>query len=655
MLPGNRGDFLMSSPMPVRRVLEQAEACVLRWERGSRSATSLTDFANQVIRELADLCNASGSVGCFDSVNHTIIASYAHESLEPTPIVMDTFDAITNLLQPIQPIDFSPKANWQRADDRDPSSLAVLQVSQSLHPHVVLLMTLCMKSDFRQRHHSQDAQTLEDLSKAALEIIAVVYLRDQFSHAMERTGSLDGDAKAMLALHQGTTLRESLQAIAAAWARRVNADRVSILRRQGQRAVLVASSTKSVIDRKSHHVVRLESLIDELRKSDEELHFALGKTLSHPSPSYSSLDAYLSHSGCREIESHTVRDRSHPQSWVAVIVTEWFTGDAHSRDDVYRQHVVDATALAIARDRSVWSRWISKIDEDSFRRRCVIAMATVLAFAMALLMWPIRLTIPAEGRMVPATQQRLFAPADALVTQVFVVNGQEVLRGERLVALRSASIELREEQLRGELQTAKTQLSSLLANRSKERRSESGQAVDSTASESEEVLKVQIAGWEKQIALIESQKASLMITSPMAGKVDRWDISQSLPQRPLAQGQYLMDVYSPQDGWIAELDIADKDLVYLESVNQKSLVVRCRLRSQPREVFSARVIDVARSAQTDSTGRSRIRLRCGLEDPAAVPHSVGATVWADIECGKRSMGFVWFRGLIEWWERQTWY
>jgi multidrug efflux pump subunit AcrA (membrane-fusion protein) len=291
----------------------------------------------------------------------------------------------------------------------------------------------------------------------------------------------------------------------------------------------------------------------------------------------------------------------------------------------------------------------------SSSRRFAFAMSAIAFFLIALAFIPVTFNLPVEGRVKPKEHRRIFAPAEAVVTEILVRNGQAIKEGEPMFQLRSAALELREEQLRGDLLTAKTKLASLGATRSTTRPA-NGEAASTSLgiSSSEESLKAEIAGLEKQLTLIESQKQDLRIKSPLRGIVDRWDLDQSLAMRPVAPGQHLVDVYSPTGPWIVELDLPDKYVTYL-ATQELGHAVKFRLKSRPDRTYEATLTEIAKSTQLDAQSRVILRLKCGFTPKPAEPLAVDATVWADIDCGKRSLGFVWFRGLVEWYERQTWY
>jgi len=638
----------MSSPVPSNRIWDRADELVLQWERASRIDRDLKGFSSRVLRELGEFCQASSAF--YSDVNGTQerLASYRHDQTDLPHAPSET--PIAN--------DFSPVAKWQLPDgETGASPSSTLQIKQSLHPDVALSLSLNFASNRAVAiSDSSRRQTISDVAKAGLEIISAVYLREQLATSLSNARIYEEQAQSVAALYQGTTLLESFQSIAKVSATQCAADRVSILRATPSGNLIVATSSTGIVDRRSRHAVLLQSLADESIRHDEEIQFTIGSGDSKTIASLEALDRYVIESGCRGIETRFIHRPSDPLQPVAIVVAEWFTAHRIEPNQSFQDHVNQAVLAAIDRDTSLWTQLLTRCGNAGLWRKAAITASFLLASFFILCFVPIKFSVPADGKIVPELRRKLFAPANATITRIAVRNGQSVKQGDELLTMRSMAIELRDEQLRGEWLTAKSQLASLAAVRTGARRGESDTAANAlSVSANEESLKTQIAGLEKQLVLIDSQKQELTIYSPIDGKVDRWDLNQSLSMRPVAQGQYLFDVYSAQGGWVVELDVADKDISYLLAADGGIRFASCRLQSQPSQIFCAVVTEIAESAQLDPQGHSVVRLRCSVADGAFVPDAIGATVWADVDCGRRPIGFIWFRGLIEWFERQSWY
>ena len=254
-------------------------------------------------------------------------------------------------------------------------------------------------------------------------------------------------------------------------------------------------------------------------------------------------------------------------------------------------------------------------------------------------------------------RSHVFAPVEGIVDDVLVVNGQKVQQGQALLLLRSPALELEQKAIEGNLATARTRLAALQALRSRGDSSTSTREASSSASE--QVLKAEIKGLEQQSELLMRQIATLEVKSPIDGNVERWDLGQSLVARPVTHGQYLVDVISSTEGWRLELDLPDAEVNYLlQQHRQEPCAVSFRVRSDPTRVHRGTVSEISEVAHVDARGRSLIRATVELDESSlsGVTQSFrsGADVLAQVHCGQRSVGFVMFRGIIEWWRSQSW-
>ena len=172
----------------------------------------------------------------------------------------------------------------------------------------------------------------------------------------------------------------------------------------------------------------------------------------------------------------------------------------------------------------------------------------------------------------------------------------------------------------------------------------------------QQVLKTKIAGLKKQLELVNQQQADLQITSPIDGTVDRWDLQQSLPSKPVRHGEYLVDVAATDQGWTVQLDIPDHESGYvIDRQANQPCDVSMRLRSDPANEFSAKVDSVAKTAMLSDSRKPIVHASASIP----VQHDndafrSGATVQAYIHCGKRSLGVVWFRGIVQWARQRGW-
>ncbi len=654
----------MSSQLPSNRVWDQAEALIVEIEQASQRSMNHGEqsFYDLATGRLASFSQASGvTLWCLDGGTIRSLATNPGLSASETPLPTPSSTSPANTPQETWSSTASAETGCQSQPGN--ASLAELQVVLHLHTDVVLALTARWNRNGEKfLEGTTERSIVADLFKATLELLSVHYLRHQFSHFRYQSSQIVRREQAISSLYQGKTLTESFQHIAATVAIEGRADRVLLATVSSRGSRLITSASDTPIDRRSRQAVLLESLLDAAKPFQDEIVFTVGSIDSihrsnNPTPWGEQLDRYLGESGSRKIQIEFVRTVPNHGEPIAAIITEWFILPEEPIDQSFRKSVHEAVRVALARNTSVWNSLKHPLSSVSSKRKAVFTALALFALIFVLIAVPAQLTIPVEGRVVPENHRRLFASADSVVTDIFIRTGEAVAKGQRLVQLRSVAIDLREEQLRGELSSARTRLASLGASRNGSRQSDPGRSDELSISSDEETLKTELLGLEKQLALVEEQKRQLMIVSPIDGIADRWDLMQTLTMRPVVQGQYLLDVYAPTQTWVAELEMPDQHVKYLpygaNGVVQGD--VRFRLQSHPDREYRAVIRDVAQSAHVDHQGRSLVRLKCQFTPIDTGSIAIGATVWADVECGYRPLGFVWFRGLFEWLERQSWY
>ena len=636
----------MSSQSPSNRIWDHAEALVVELEQSSRGIDPGGTFYSRAVQSFAEFECSTAALYVIESGQSVCLAR------------LNESDSTLGDALPIDAVDAAPASHWQRSNRANVNGTTqVLTVIQRVHLDVKLALVLQWQGENVDAIPEPARRLIvTDVAMAVIEFSVAVYLRRQYAIARQQNIVGERREKTISTFNEGATLKESLFKIATAWASHVNADRVSILRIANSRCELLATSCNESVDRRSRQAILLNAFASEASVHNESIEFTVGQSGRRIAPWQVSLDRYVAESGCRRIESDCIADQDQENQPIAIVVTEWFDALPHANDFSMRDYARLAIRNALRREASTWPFALKRAMHLPRSRKFAFFAILIAGLLLSLWLVPTNFTIPAEGRVVPEVHRRLFAPADAMVTGIYISNGQAVNNGDRLMVLRSASIDLREEELRGDLATARTQLASLGASRLGPKRTTGDITSDSLAiSSSEESLKTAIDGLEKQLALIETQQSDLQITSPIAGQVDRWDLEASLTMRPVAQGQYLFDVYSYGGSWVAELEIADKHATYLKSDGNVARSVRFRLQSQPEKFYHATIAKIEESANLDVEGRSVIRVKCLFTPDSPVTVAIGATVWADVDCGKRSVGFVWFRGLIEWWARQSWF
>ncbi len=322
-------------------------------------------------------------------------------------------------------------------------------------------------------------------------------------------------------------------------------------------------------------------------------------------------------------------------------------------------HVGLAVAMAVDRESRGWRRFSGPIP-GWLRSRPAQATAGICAL-LATLLWlvPWPLSIEAEGQLQPSRRQGVFAPQDGIVADLNVHDGQPVTTKVAVLRLRSPQLDEQVNQVTADLGTKTARLATLQSSRGGARAGrDEGRAA--LVAEQEE-LEAAIAGLKIQIHMLDEQRESLTVRSPIDGVVDRWNAEELLAGRPVTRGQELLRVLDLAGPWQVELLIPEEDSGYIVAAlrKQSALPVRLQLLNGPGVVLTGELATVEPRTEVTHDGRLVLRATIPLESPdrAILPagQRAGSGVVARIDCGRRSLGFVWFRRLLEFvWRRGWW-
>ncbi|HUP80738.1 MAG TPA: biotin/lipoyl-binding protein, partial [Pirellula sp.] len=265
---------------------------------------------------------------------------------------------------------------------------------------------------------------------------------------------------------------------------------------------------------------------------------------------------------------------------------------------------------------------------------------TLLSFVFAL---PVPIQLHATAMLVPLVQQHVFAPMDATVEAVLVDHGQSVKLGDPLIRLRSPSLSAEYEQTFAQQLRNAQRLEDIEATLLRET------ALSRSHKEELEGERKTIASIRPietiQLASLRKQLESLLVVANVDGVVSTWNVQESLKDRPLRTGQWLMSIHASESPWILEATLSERDsyefrlamengqnqpVAMMTSLPQTELPVRLRKSFLPR-IDSGKHADAAFDPNS-----SVLRLQFDIE-AETIPAKVaiaGATARITIPVGR---------------------
>ena len=137
-----------------------------------------------------------------------------------------------------------------------------------------------------------------------------------------------------------------------------------------------------------------------------------------------------------------------------------------------------------------------------------------------------------------------------------------------------------------------------------------------------------------------------------------FELDQLLQNRPVQQGELLLEVMDETGPWRLELEVEGSRMGHVLRAWNKSpdhkLHVDFIPATSAESTFSGELEDIA-SRSAVSTDQSNIFECTVAMDVAQIPdRAIGAEVRAKISCGKRSLGYVLFGDVVEFIRQRLW-
>jgi len=441
----------------------------------------------------------------------------------------------------------------------------------------------------------------------------------------------------------------------------IGCDRVSLAANGGRRCRLLAISSLHTLDRRSNVVRRLEELAAAV--------LAARKPLSYPeafdelpASIQTRLRAYLEEAPVSAISIAPLERPADDSSGrharaVGALIAEQFDEGAHSRIrenlELIRDHCTTALCNAIDSRRAFLPLAVRKAAALFFPSKLpktVGVMLLLTAGVIGMMTVPTDFDIEAHGELQPLVRRSIFAPSHGIVREVFAKYKQHVRRGERLLVLHNPDLDLALKETAGDLQTARKKLLAAQAARGVGLSDKMGRIRNYQLAAEEAELKQRLKNLGEQIRILEEQRKALTLTSPIDGQVLTWNLSELLANRPVQRGQKVVRVADPAGPWIIELLVPAKNIGHLLAAQETlgpKLKVSFILATDPSVTYEERIDTVDLSTELHENNRPSVLVTVPVSRDKVRVLRPGATVIAKVHCGRRSIGYVWLRELIE--------
>ncbi len=274
---------------------------------------------------------------------------------------------------------------------------------------------------------------------------------------------------------------------------------------------------------------------------------------------------------------------------------------------------------------------------------------------------PADFEIEVQGQAFPQERRRIFAPDDGIVEELLVTADQKVTANEPLLRLRNPERELDLNRLLGDIDSGVSRLQAIRATRTTTGATNGNNPAARSAdlSSEEQQLERKLETLRQEQTLVEQQIAALTMSSPIDGVVYQSRLQEQLRSRPVQRGQQLLEIVNDSGEWQLDLQVPDGVVGYIPvaefTKDTDKVEVQFTLNDDSRSVHEAtlKLLDTATHLHD---GQLTCLATVGVEKTLTKKLRPGQTVSARIRCGRKSLAFVWFREVVEFWQRKrfTW-
>ncbi len=506
--------------------------------------------------------------------------------------------------------------------------------------------------------HAAAAELLETVAQRATDYHAGRELR-----SLRKQGEGVGNA-AVLARLQSSRGLQAVATEAVNEARRLlGLDRVSLyVERKGRRPVLAVSGVERVEPR-GEAARGLTDVAKRVAAWGERVeHRDDSDTEDLPPEVAGAIATHADASHARWLAAEPVKlklagEEAQPMGTAVLIgerfTPEWDRGDS-GRLGEFAALCAPALAGATRLDSTlvrgamaVQGAWSGVLDRLGLGRTGITAAAAAVCVA-ALVFVPVDFEVEASATLQPATQRHVFAGEDGIVAEVLVHHGGAVAAGQVLARLRDPELAVQLAAVAGEAETVRRRLEAIAVARTDRRVREKPDSEGMPLGAEALQLIERLASLERQEQILVGRREALEAASPIAGRVLDLDVEQRLRDRPVARGEVLMTVADPEGGWRLEVDLPQDRAGYVAAAMEESdqpLPVRYRLAGDARTTHAGVLEEISESVPLEAAGADEPSppLRAVVRAEGALPGAARAGMDATvrIDCGRRSVGFVW--------------
>jgi hypothetical protein len=487
----------------------------------------------------------------------------------------------------------------------------------------------------------------------------------------------------MLQLQRGENTEEVATTAANDGRQLLGCDRLSVAIHKGAKTSIVAISGQDSVNARANLTRAMAQIAERVIELREPLTFS-GKIDDLPPQIEKPLADFVQESGSRMVkllpliepeplisrreDEHRRKAPARPRETIGCLVIEQTAESrprvtVEARSALLAEHVSAVLTRARQNDRilflRLWQTLGHGVEWFHGRRlaKTLAALAAVALVVASLWLVPYDYRVTGKGKLMPVQRHQIFAPENGHVVEIFVRGGDKVKKGQKL-------LQLSNEQLTAEYHD---NLSKLAQAAQQERSSAAEAGTASHDGDRPAMLRAESARGKAQIEqvglseIVRIQKKrvdSLLITAPIDGRVASFQLEETLQNRPVQQGELLLEDMDESGPWRLELEVEGNRMGHVlrawKASPDHKLDVEFIPATALESTFTA-TLDSISTHSAVSNDQSIIFEMHASTDVSKIPDKwIGAEVRAKINCGPRSLGYVLFGDVVEFIRQKLW-
>lgn len=486
-------------------------------------------------------------------------------------------------------------------------------------------------------------------------------------------------------IHSSLNPTEVAYLVANEGRRLVQCDRLAIAIREGKKFHVEAISGADVVEKRSNLVQLQCKLTRKVADWGERLVYQGTKDDSLPPAVLSVLDEYLAESNSKLLVVMPLKDereKDNKRTPRSALILESFDPPNSPEQIITRLDVVGKHACSAlynsAEHRRIPLRFLwqplARLQDGLGSKAKAIAVSIVAAILVLLIVMvivPYPLKMDSKGQLLPESRRWAFSPREGRVVRFpdYVQTGASVLKGQVLIEMRDEKLELKINELKGEIASAEAEIQAL-------------RRLFVAPGAQADKLKIIAEQRQKEVllrrkqndleTLVEEADALLerpgvfLVRAPIGGTILNSDFRENLQNRSIKPSEPLLRIGDKDRSWEIELKIPQRNIgqvlmAYSGKDPNEELDVDLLLASAPTKTYKgklsrSKISGEAQPSKDDPNDTEPVVIAWvridgdGIAKDDQLPQDLlvtGTVVHSKVRCGLRPMGYSLFYGVWE--------